>query len=110
MHVLPHGLEAARRGLLRLLFLCDRTMPTDTGRQVLLRLADVRLIAEIRRFGLFAVIRRELLEGPLRRSTRWRRANIRRVPPSSSLHLPAVVPELSELPYAPQFQLKPEKD
>ena len=61
-------------------------------------------------FGLFAAIRRELLEGPLRRSIRRRRATIRRVPHSSSLHLPAVVPELSELPYAPQFQLNPEKD
>lgn len=59
---------------------------------------------------LFAAIRRELLEGPLRRSTRWWRANIRRVPLSFSLHLPGVVPELSELPYARQFQLKPEMD
>ncbi len=66
MHVLPHGLEAARRGLLRLLLLRDRTMPTDTGRQVLLRLAGVRLIAEIRKFGLFAVIRRKSFFGLLR--------------------------------------------
>ena len=67
------------------------------------------LTAAYSNFGLFEAIRRELLEGPLRRSTRWRRANTRRVPPSSSLHLPAVVPELSERPYAPLFQLKLEK-
>ena len=61
MHVLPYGVEASARRLLRVLFLRDNALPPHTGRQVLLRLADVRLIAELRRFGLFSVIRRKYL-------------------------------------------------
>ena len=65
MHVLPHGSETARRGLLRLLLLRHRAMSADTGWQVLLRIADIRLIAEMRRFGLKAAVRGGGYQGQL---------------------------------------------
>lgn len=67
MHVLPYGAETARRGLLRLLFLRHCAVPTDTGRQGLLCIADVARGAAFGWHGLSAA---ECRRNTPRRSSR----------------------------------------
>ena len=65
MHVLPYGAETARRGLLRLLFLRHCAVPTDTGRQGLLRIAGVGRAAAFGWHGLKPAVNCMYDEGPL---------------------------------------------